>query len=623
MIGDDEGVIERFRASQTRKVMRFFASIHGASPGWSFTWWLLLIIRGILPTALSVCFGWLVSAVSRDVSATAPLIAVGITFILLVVLLPVHTMVSSNLGDRVASHLYDRLTFAGVSPEGIGHLELPELANDLTMARDFDQGIMGPPLSISMDFLTGGLLDLVIGAVAAVVLFGFAWWAPPVVVAGWVATHWLLRESGVWRDRNTDEVRTAQRHADYSYRLAVDALPSKELRFFGLAGWVTERFISTRTKLYDLQYEATKLREKSLAGAIAIVAVANGLVFWAIGVAANNGDLSTARAVVFVQAAIGVSSIAFGGLNWALDGASAPVEALARLEPAMAKAGALSTTVESSTGSVASDVAPEIAFRGVRFAYGSEGERNVLENLDLTIPAGKSLAIVGQNGAGKTTIAKLICRLYDPNEGRVEIGGSPLTTLATDQWRRRVTAVFQDYVRFELSLRTNVAPLGAPDEVIRIALADAGAEGIADGNLNTVLSKGYSGGTDLSGGQWQRVAIARALCAVRMGADVVLLDEPTAQLDVRGETEIFERVLRATKGCTTILISHRFSTVRLADRICVVEGGRVIEQGTHDELIALGGRYRTMFELQASRFADGLAAPEIDAHGQEVVHDTL
>ena len=186
-----------------------------------------------------------------------------------------------------------------------------------------------------------------------------------------------------------------------------------------------------------------------------------------------------------------------------------------------------------------------------------------------------------------------------------------------------MTAVFQDYVRFELSLRTNVAPLGAPDGVIRAALADAGAEGIADGNLDTVLSKGYAGGTDLSGGQWQRVAIARALCAVRMGADVVLLDEPTAQLDVRGETEIFERVLRATKGCTTILISHRFSTVRLADRICVVEGGRVIEQGTHDELIALGGRYRTMFELQASRFADGEVAAELDEHGQEVLLDSL
>ena len=140
-----------------------------------------------------------------------------------------------------------------------------------------------------------------------------------------------------------------------------------------------------------------------------------------------------------------------------------------------------------------------------------------------------------------------------------------------------------------------------------------------------ILSKGYPGGTDLSGGQWQRVALARALCAVRLGAGVVLLDEPTAQLDVRGEAEIFERVLAATRHCTTILISHRFSTVRRADRICVMENGRVIELGSHDELLALGGRYRTMFDLQASRFNDDTAAggPEFDEHGQEVVHERL
>ena len=167
--------------------------------------------------------------------------------------------------------------------------------------------------------------------------------------------------------------------------------------------------------------------------------------------------------------------------------------------------------------------------------------------------------------------------------------------------RRASTAVFQDFIRFELPLRDNVAPAGAPDEVVRAALEAAGAANLAA--LDTVLARGYDGGTDLSGGQWQRVALARALCAVQLGAGVVLLDEPTAQLDVRGEAEIFERILAATRHCTTILISHRFSTVRQADRICVLEHGRVVELGTHDELMALGGRYRTMFDLQAQRFS--------------------
>jgi ABC-type multidrug transport system fused ATPase/permease subunit len=160
--------------------------------------------------------------------------------------------------------------------------------------------------------------------------------------------------------------------------------------------------------------------------------------------------------------------------------------------------------------------------------------------------------------------------------------------------------VFQDFIRFELPLRDNVAPAGAPDVVVKAALHSAGAEKLA--GLDTVLAKGYEGGTDLSGGQWQRIALARALCAIQQGAGVVLLDEPTAQLDVRGEAEIFDRILAASRHCTTILISHRFSTVRHADRICVLEHGKVVELGTHDELMAKGGRYRTMFDLQAQRF---------------------
>ncbi len=224
----------------------------------------------------------------------------------------------------------------------------------------------------------------------------------------------------------------------------------------------------------------------------------------------------------------------------------------------------------------------------------------VLEHFDLTIPAGSSLAIVGQNGAGKTTLAKLLCRLYDPQSGAITIDGTDLREFDLASWRSRLTAVFQDFLRLELPLRENVAPAGASDQVVRAALEAAGAANLA--SLDTILARGYEGGTDLSGGQWQRIALARALAAVSLGAGVVLLDEPTAQLDVRGEAEIFDRLLAATRHCTTILISHRFSTVRHADRICVLEHGRVIELGTHDELMALGGRYRTMFDLQAQRF---------------------
>ena len=476
----------------------------------------------------------------------------------------------------------------------MGHLEDPSLTSDLTVARDFDLGMTGPPLSFSMDFIAGAMIEMIGGLAAAAVLFAYAWWAPIVLAGAWLSTQWLLRESGVWWDRNTPEVRAAQRDADYTYRLAVDPGPAKELRLFGLVGWTIARFVERRTRLHQLQYEATRLREKPMVWSLLIVLAANVLVFWSLASAVTSGGISLSEVVVFTQAAVGVSLLAFGGFSWALDGAAAPVAAVLRLEGAMASAGALASGTERADGRPAR----EIRFRDVTFAYPSG--QPVLEHFDLTIPAGSSIAIVGQNGAGKTTLAKLLCRLYDPQAGAIEIDGVDLRELEIVSWRARVTAVFQDFIRLEMPLRDNVAPSGAPDQVVRAALASAGATSLA--GLDTILARGYADGAELSGGQWQRVALARALAAVQLGAGVVLLDEPTAQLDVRGEAEIFERILAATRHATTILISHRFSTVRQADRICVLERGRVVELGTHDELMALGGRYQTMFDLQAQRF---------------------
>jgi ABC-type multidrug transport system fused ATPase/permease subunit len=466
------------------------------------------------------------------------------------------------------------------------------------MARDFDLGISGPPLNIAMDFIASGLVEMVGGMLSAAVLAAYRWWAPLLLAGAWLSTHWLLRESAVWRDRNTDEVREAQRHADYAYRLAVDPPAAKELRLFGLAGWTIERFTNRRRRLFDLRWDATRLRERPVLWSVLIVLSANLLVFWAIGHDAVVGRLLVGQVVTFATAAVSTSMIAFGGLSWALDGAAAPAAAVLRLQDAMGARG------ELSPGSRTAHDMPTraIRFRNLHFAYPGTAGPAVLDGFDLTIPAGSSLAIVGQNGAGKTTLAKLLCRLYDPQQGAIEIDGVDLRTLDIDAWRSRVTAVFQDFIRFELSLRDNVAPAGAPDTVIQQALAEAGAAHLA--TLDTILSRAYRNGTDLSGGQWQRIALARALCAVKLGAGLVLLDEPTAQLDVRGEREIFNRVLEATRNTTTILISHRFSTVRHADRICVLEHGRVVEFGTHDELMSACGRYRTMFDLQASRFGE-------------------
>ena len=578
------------------KELQFVGVLRQANPLLAALWWVVLVLRGLLPALFAIVMGALVGAVQAQDGLALPLTAMAVVFALQQLLAPLHQAVSSNLGSQTAAWLYDRLTVACVEPPGMAHLEDPELANDITMARDFDLGISGPPLSISMDFIAAGLVELLAGVASMAVLAAYSWWAPLLLGGAWGATHWLLRESGVWKDRNTDVVREAQRHADYAYRLAVDAPSSKELRLFGLADWTVARFRRHRRQLHDLRWQATKLRERPVAASLAVVTLANAVVFGAMAVDAAAGALPLDRMVTFASAAFAGSMIAFGGLSWALDGAAAPAAAVLRLRPAMAARGALANGDKDAAGLPAR----EIRFRGVRFAYPAAPDEIVLDGFDLTVPAGSSLAIVGQNGAGKTTLAKLLCRLYEPLAGGIEVDGVDLRELDMRSWRGRVTAVFQDFVRFQLPLRDNVAPAGAPDAVVEAALAQAGAADLAD--LDTVLARGYDGGTDLSGGQWQRVALARALAAVQQGAGVVLLDEPTAQLDVRGEAEIFERILEATRHATTILISHRFSTVRHADRICVLEHGRVVELGSHDELMALGGRYQTMFDLQAQRF---------------------
>ena len=588
-------MIERLRA---REEYQFFAVLPKADRRLATAWWLLLVLRGTLPAVFAVTVGVLVNAVQDGDPLGGPLAAVGAVFVTVQMLSPLHAQTGANLGERLASWLNDRLLQATVEPDGMGHLESAELTDDLTVARDFDLGISGPPMSISMGFIAGGLVEVVAGVAQACVLFAYRWWAPFLMIAAWGSTHWLLRESSIWRDRNTEEVQDAQRHADYTYRLAVDSPAAKELRLFGLSDWTVSRFAENRRKLVDLRWHATRLRQKPVRWTLLILVVANGLLFWSLGIDAADGRIDVGQVVTFAQAAIGSSMLAFGGLNWALSIAAQAVSAVQRLGARMSALGSLPPGRLPADGLPAS----ELRLRDVSFSYGSSAQP-VLDGLDLTIPAGSSLAIVGVNGAGKTTLVKLLCRLYDPTSGAIEVDGTDVRELDLASWRQRVTAVFQDFVRYELPLRDNVAPTGGDDEDIEAALAAAGAHGLAD--LDTVLARGYDGGTDLSGGQWQRVALARALFAVRTGAGVVILDEPTAQLDVRGEAEIFERILTATRECTTILISHRFSTVRHADRICVLESGRVVELGSHEELMALAdGRYRTMFELQASRFGE-------------------
>ncbi|HXW45840.1 MAG TPA: ABC transporter ATP-binding protein [Streptosporangiaceae bacterium] len=581
-----------------------FRVLPRAHRGLARLWWLLVTVRSALPAVLIVATGALVGAVSASARPGWSLGVVAASSILILVLSPVQDAVSANLGARAGAHLHERLLRAAIEPPGIAHLEEPELADEFGLARDFDLGITAPPLRMCMPFVANGLVEIGSGLAAAAILFWYRWWAPLVLVAAWLATHRLLRESTVWRTWRSEEVMRAQRHADYAYRMAVDVPAAKELRLFGLGGWTVSRFASYRRELLDLSLHALRLRERSLLWAALAAFAGNGLVMGFLAADALAHRVGLGNLVMFTGAVVGAAVLGVADFDWWFDTAARPAAVVASLQQKMPDFAALPSGSQPAAGLPGR----EIRLRGVSFGY--RGGSPVLTGVDLVIPAGSSLAIVGQNGAGKTTLAKLLCRLYDPTGGVIEADGIDLRDLDLAAWRSRLTTVFQDYVRYELSLRENVAPTGAGDADVEWALRQAGAADLAADT--TVLSKSYAGGTDLSGGQWQRVALARAMCAVRQGAGLVILDEPTAQLDVRGEAEIFRRLLDATSGVTTILVSHRFSTVRHADNICVLEGGRVVELGTHDKLMARGGRYATMFTLQAARFADGAAADELD-----------
>src|SRR5262249_40494330 len=202
---------------------KFFRVLMRANRWLAVSWWTVLVLRGLLPALFAIAMGTLVGAVRSGSSLAGPLALVGTVFVLLQVLSPLHQAIGTNLGDLTAAWLYDELTTACVGPPGMGHLEDSRAATDMTMARDFDLGITGPPISISMGFISSGLVEMVGGLASAAVLAAYAWWAPLLLAGAWIGTHYLLRESAVWRDRNTPVVREAQRHAEYAYRLAVDA----------------------------------------------------------------------------------------------------------------------------------------------------------------------------------------------------------------------------------------------------------------------------------------------------------------------------------------------------------------------------------------------------------------
>jgi ATP-binding cassette subfamily B protein len=515
------------------------------------------------------------------------------------------TRVQRRFRDKVTIALESHVARLQASVATVAHQERPEYLDRLSVLRN--QVFVLDHMYMSLFATCGWILRL------AVVIVLLARVHPGLVVLAAFALPTVL--TSAWRpgvERAVEERGgEAARLARHLFLVATTAAAGKEVRVTGIGG----RLVRDRRAAWERWYgpvAAARWRSAvwhSLAWAVFAAGYVGAIVFVAAGLRAPAGDLllvlaAGARLTAYVGATVG--EIGFLRGIW-LDGS----RRLAWLEDYAASLAASADLTPPAR------LAEGIRIEGLSFAYPGT-DRRVLEGIDLTLPAGSVVAIVGENGAGKTTLVKLLAKLYEPTAGRILADGVPLARLRADEWRARLAGAFQDFFRFEFRARHSVGvgdlPRADDQPAVEAAVGRAGAEDVVGrlpSGLDTQLGPTWPGGVEVSFGQWQKIALARGF--MREHPLLLILDEPTAALDAETEHALFERYAAAARaadgadddpgsGRITVLVSHRFSTVRMADLIVVLDGARVAEVGTHDQLIAQGGPYAELYGIQAAAY---------------------
>lgn len=503
------------------------------------------------------------------------------------------------LGEKVARSMWHRV-LAVATGVGLRHFESPEFYNRLNRVQT---NALTRPYQV-----TQGLLGMA-GALAASLGVGIALVSvspillPLVVIGGLPILLTSRRESRLefeFSVRQTVGIRW--RH--YFTLLQTGRDEAKEVRAFGLAPYLRRRFdVHYETYLADLGKHVRRRTILTVLGQLgsAIVLVGTLLVLVWLIAQGQIGVAGAGAAIVAIRMLATQVQSLFKGVQTIFESGLF----LDDLEGFLAMGTEAS---EEDTGEEAPAGFGTLAARALRFTYpGSDVE--ALKGVDIRLDAGEVVALVGENGSGKTTLAKLLAGLYDPTAGTIEWDGRDVATFRPSSLRERVTVVFQDFVRYALPARENITVGRVEDPVdedkVRQAARAAGATSAIEalpGGYDTILSRQFPGGRELSGGQWQRVALARSFYR---DAPLVILDEPSAALDPRAEYELFSTLRSALHGRTALFISHRFSTVRGADRIYVLNEGRVVEEGSHDALMGLDGRYAELFRLQTDAYVTG------------------
>lgn len=593
----------RERLKALENVWPLLKMVWGTSPWLASLSLFCRLLRAALPVATLYIAKLIIDAVVRSVRGgheggrVWKLVAIELSLAVASDLLGrALALADSLLGDRFTNRVsVDLMRHASVLD--LAHFEEPEFYDKLERAR---RQTMGRMQMVSQ--VMGAAQDLITLVTLTSALIVFSPWLLAMLVCAVLPaflgeTHFAsLSYSLLYRWT------PQRRELDYLRWLGATQESAKEVKIFGLGGYLSERY----RQLADLFYEENKrlvIRRAGVGSLLALVGTAGYygayvvILYRTLHGSLTVGDLtflagSFARSRSLIEGVLSsFSSISEEAMY--LD----DLFAFFRMAPQIRSApGALPAPRPIQRG---------LEFRHVSFRY-PDAERYALHDVTFELRPGQRVALIGENGAGKTTVTKLIARLYDPTEGEILLDGVDLREYDLEEWRREVGVIFQDYMRYHMLLWENIG-VGRIERfddrprietAARLSLASDVAARVEKG-LDQMVGRRFKDGVDLSGGEWQKVALARAYMR---DAQLLILDEPTATLDARAEHRVFERFAELTQGKIAVLISHRFSTVRMADRILVLHDGEILEQGTHEELVALGGHYAELFELQAAGY---------------------
>ena len=572
---------------------------------------LLSLLQGFTPAASVWISGLVIDSVVLGIRthSTSPIwlpVGLQLAVALLSNLLSTFSNIVQQLLQEQVSNKVQLLILQKSDTLDLAFFENPEFYDKLRQAAD--QSTYQPVSMISQTFdlfrTTVTLLSMIF------LLLQLSWWlaivALVVPIPAFISSiHYGWR--GFLRMRRQSPER---RLMDYFNRLMTVDTYNKEIKLFTLGSFLIDRFRRLANKLYEEDKEIVVRRYLTNFLWSSLTGVANSAIYLyiALQVVLSVGRISLGSLTRYTQAALQAGQNFQGLLNGISSAYESNLYVTTLFEFLEYKPAIVSPEHPQPVDPSPEMSGLEIEFRNVSFTYaGKDPETEAaLKNVSFTIHAGEAVALVGRNGAGKTTIVKLLTRLYDPDDGEILIGGRNIKEYDLEELREKVGVIFQDYVTYFMSARENIG-VGRVAEIenqslVSSAAQKSGANTVIDKlpeGYETMLGRWFEKGTQLSGGEWQKVALARAFMR---DAPILILDEPTSSLDAQAEYDVFAKFRVLTRGKTAIFISHRFSTVRLADRILVLENGQIIENGSHQELVALGGRYAELFNLQAEAY---------------------